>query len=40
MRKVEYGMMRMRCDMIDILCSDGCRLNMTMSPSCTWRSTL
>ena len=33
-------MMRMRCDMIDILWSDGWRLNMTMSPSFTWRSTL
>mmetsp|Transcript_15971 Transcript_15971/g.27202 ORF Transcript_15971/g.27202 Transcript_15971/m.27202 type:complete len:218 (+) Transcript_15971:242-895(+) len=28
MRKVEYGMMRMRWDMMDILCSEGCRLNM------------
>mmetsp|Transcript_35662 Transcript_35662/g.80984 ORF Transcript_35662/g.80984 Transcript_35662/m.80984 type:complete len:202 (-) Transcript_35662:1364-1969(-) len=32
-RKVEYGMIRTRCAMMDILCSDGWRLNMTMSPS-------
>mmetsp|Transcript_39970 Transcript_39970/g.80064 ORF Transcript_39970/g.80064 Transcript_39970/m.80064 type:complete len:333 (+) Transcript_39970:2804-3802(+) len=40
MRKVEYGRILIRWPMIDILCNDGCRLNMTMSPSCTWRSTL
>jgi hypothetical protein len=39
-RKVEYGMSLTRCAIIDILCSDGCRLNKTMSPSLRWRSTI
>ena len=39
MRKVEYGMMRTRCPMMDILCSDGCRLNSTQSPLIMCRST-
>mmetsp|Transcript_14849 Transcript_14849/g.44421 ORF Transcript_14849/g.44421 Transcript_14849/m.44421 type:complete len:351 (-) Transcript_14849:1317-2369(-) len=39
-RNVEYGKILTRCAMIDILCNDGCRLNITMSPSWMWRSTL
>mmetsp|Transcript_27825 Transcript_27825/g.91056 ORF Transcript_27825/g.91056 Transcript_27825/m.91056 type:complete len:322 (-) Transcript_27825:482-1447(-) len=39
-RKVEYGMMRTRWPMMDILCSEGWRLNTTSSPSIIWRSTL
>ena len=34
-RSVRHGMMRARWAMMDILCSDGCRLNRTTSPF--WR---
>ena len=34
-RSVRHGMMRARWAMMDILCSDGCRLNSTTSPF--WR---
>eukprot|EP00961_Rhodomonas_salina_P120286 1619026-Rhodomonas_salina.2 len=30
-RNVEYGMIFTRCPIIDILCSDGCRLKITQS---------
>jgi hypothetical protein len=39
-RKVEYGMTLTRWHIIDILCSDGCRLNSTKSPSLRCRSTI
>ena len=38
-RKVECGRMRTRWPIIDILCSEGWRLNSTMSPFWRWRST-
>mmetsp|Transcript_600 Transcript_600/g.1256 ORF Transcript_600/g.1256 Transcript_600/m.1256 type:complete len:240 (+) Transcript_600:3273-3992(+) len=38
-RNVEYGMIFTRCPIIDILCSDGCRLKITQSSSCICRST-
>lgn len=38
-RKVDQGRMRTRCPIMDILCSVGCRLKMTMSPSHMCRST-
>ena len=38
-RKVEWGRMRTRWPIIDILCSEGCLLNSTMSPFCRCLST-
>jgi hypothetical protein len=38
-RNVRPDMTRARCAMIDSLCSDGCRLKSTTSPSVRWRST-
>ena len=32
-RNVLWGMTRTRCDMIESLCSEGCRLKSTTSPS-------
>lgn len=32
-RKVDHGRILTLCPIIDILCSVGCRLKMTMSPS-------
>src|SRR5207249_4973839 len=39
-RNVLWGMTRTSCAIIDIRCSEGCRLNSTMSPSTSCRSTV